>query len=228
MACAERMVRPPIKETPFRGVFADSDKLFTRNLVPGRRVYGERLCSLDDLELREWVPRRSKLAAYLRHGGRFFPFREESRILYLGAASGTTASHLSDIAARGTVYCVEISTRSFRDLVALCEVRRNMIPVLADANRPDDYRFVVEGVDIVYQDVAQKNQASIFLKNMIEFGAKAGMVAIKARSEDVTMRPEDVFAAAEGFLRRSGMKVEDSLPLDPFEKDHAMIAVSMK
>jgi len=217
-----------IVETKFRGVFTDSDRLFTRNMVPTSRVYGERLYSQGEDEYREWMPGRSKLAAYLKLGGRCFPFSIDTRVLYLGAASGTTASHISDIVTDGTVYCVEVSPRSFRDLVALCERRKNMVPILADATRPEDYTLMVENIHTVYQDVAQKNQTSILIKNMDVFGADNGMIAIKARSEDVTKSPEKIFMYAESNLKKLGFKVVDLVPLEPFEKDHAMIAVKRK
>lgn len=217
-----------IVEKEFKGVFTDSEHLFTRNMNPTERVYGERLYSQGAEEYREWMPSRSKLAAYLRLGGRFFPFVEDTRVLYLGAASGTTASHISDIVTKGTVYCVEISPRSFRDLVMLCEKRKNMVPILADAARPGDYKFMVENVQTVYQDVAQKNQTSIFIKNMEMFGASNGMIAIKARSEDVTRDPESIFREAGSDLRTKGFKVVEVVPLEPLEKDHAMIAVKRK
>ncbi len=219
------MSEPDIGETGFEGVYSDLDRLYTRNLTPGKKVYGERLVVQDGVEYREWVPTRSKLAAYLKLGGKFFPFEKSSRILYLGAASGTTCSHLSDIVSEGTLYCVEISQRSFRDLVTLCESRPNMVPILADATKPEEYRFLVERVDIVYQDIAQKGQASILVRNMRVFNASKGVLALKARSEDVTRRPEEVIEEARLELRRSGFKVIDQRSLDPLEKDHGMIAV---
>lgn len=217
-----------IRETKFKGVFTDSDRLFTKNMLPTSRVYGERLYSQGEAEYREWMPSRSKLAAHLKLGGKFFPFSEDTRVLYLGAASGTTASHVSDIVTNGAVYCVEISPRSFRDLVVLCEKRKNMVPILADATRPEDYKLMVENVQTVYQDVAQKNQTSILVRNMEAFGADSGMIAIKARSEDVTKSPERVFREAESSLKMQGFKVVEVVPLELFEKDHAMIAVERK
>ncbi len=214
-----------ITETKFKGVFTDSDRLFTKNMVPGSRVYGERLYAQGDDEFREWMPRRSKLAAYLKLGGSCFPFSADTGVLYLGAASGTTASHISDIVTDGVIHCVEISPRSFRDLVALCGMRRNMMPILADATRPQDYKSIIEDVQTVYQDVAQKNQVSILIKNMKMFGAETGMIAVKARSEDVTKAPEEVYCQAQSDLKKEGFKVLDVVPLEPFEKDHAMIAV---
>jgi fibrillarin-like pre-rRNA processing protein len=198
-------------------------RLYTRNADPGVRVYGERLRLFNGTEYREWTPYRSKLSAYIQLGGKEMPFGPDSEVLYLGAASGTTASHISDIVPDGKVYCVEFSPRTFRDLVGVCGRRRNMVPILGDATQPESYRFAVGNVDAVYQDVAQKRQAEIFVANMDAFGAKKGMLCVKSRSEDVTARPERIFADSEAVLRRNGLGISDSVGLDPYEKDHIMI-----
>ncbi len=205
------------------GVFSERGRLYTLSACPGRRIYGERLASDNGKEYREWSPRRSKLSAYINNGGREFPFSENGRVLYLGASSGTTASHLADICRRGSLVCVEISARMFRDLVGVCETRPNMMPVLGDATRPEDYMFVSGGIDVVYQDVAQKHQAEIAADNMDAFGAEFGMIAVKSRSEDVTASPARIFRQAEEVLRGRGFKILDSRDLGPYEMDHAMI-----
>ncbi len=205
------------------GVFTERGNLYTLSLCPGRRIYGERMVTFEDQEYREWSPRRSKLSAYLTNGGRCFPFEKGSHVLYLGASSGTTASHIADICPDGSLICVEISTRMFRDLVPVCETRTNMMPILGDATRPDDYRFVSNDIDIVYQDVAQKHQAKMVADNVDAIGAKFGIVAIKSRSEDVTAQPERIFRESEDILKKRGYRILDSLNLDPYEKDHAMI-----
>ena len=211
-------------ETHYKGVYWDGEHLLTRNQAPGDRVYGERLFSAEGIEYREWVPSRSKLGAYLRLGGQHYPFRETSKVLYLGAASGTTASHVADIVSQGTVFCVEISQRSFRDLVSVCEARKNMVPLLGDATKPADYKFMVDRVDIVYQDIAQKQQASIFARNFREFQASSGLLSLKARSEDSSRDPPEIFREAEAQLKKEGLRVIEAVSLEPFEKDHAMIA----
>ena len=207
------------------GVYVEGTRLFTRNLVSGKRVYGETLVVHNDAEYRDWSPNRSKLAAYIRQGGRYVPIGKRSNVLYLGAANGTTASHVSDIVTEGSVYCVEFSPRSFRDLVGVCADRGNMIPILGDATRPQEYSFAVGEVDVVYQDVAQKGQARILMSNMETFSARYGMLAIKSRSEDVTAVPKEMFRKVVSSLREKGYKVLDSLPLGPYEKDHAMVVV---
>lgn len=214
-----------IRESRFSGVFEDGDKIYTVNSTPGRKVYGEKLVYDGNTEYREWISNRSKLAAYILKEGSFFPFHQNSKVLYLGAASGTTSSHIADVVTGGTVSCVEFSPRSFRDLVTVCESRTNMIPILADATRPEEYSFVVSSPDIVYQDIAQKGQAAIFIKNFKTFSAKCGMLVIKSRSEDVSKDPRKIYAAACDELVAAGLKVVELQTLDPFEKDHAMIAV---
>ena len=192
--------------------------------TPNRPVlYGERLVRHDGKELREWDPRRSKLGAYLSVGGTAFPFTTESRVLYLGASSGTTASHVADICRDGKVYCVEFAQRMFRDLVKTCEDRPQMIPILGDATKPQEYSVFAGSVDVVYQDVAQKRQADIICDNMDAFGARYGMVAVKARSEDVTSPPERIFAETEARIRERGFRIIDTRSLEPHEKAHEMI-----
>ena len=206
-------------------VFLDRGRLYTVSMCPGKRIYGERLFTLSGTEYREWDPRRSKLSAYLTVGGKHFPFKKDSKVLYLGASSGTTPSHVADICAEGKVYCVEFAQRMFRDLVGTCETRPNMMPILGDATRPEEYSMFADSVDVVYQDVAQKMQAKILCDNMDAFNAKYGMVAVKARSEDVTTSPESIFKEAERVIRDRGYRIVDDEPLEPFEKAHAMIVV---
>ncbi len=216
----------PVRSTEWEGVYTDGQWLLTRNLVPGAVVYGEGLVRSGDVEYRRWDANRSKLAAYLKKGGRVWPFSESTRILYLGAGSGTTASHISDLCPAGSIVAVELSPRVFRDLVALAERRRNLLPILGDASRPDTYRSHVDFVDVLYQDVAQRNQEDIFSKNLgyLRIGG-SGFLMVKARSIDVSADPKAVYQAVLHGLGTRGLEVLDVRPLDPFEADHAAIAV---
>ena len=204
-------------------VFSERGRLYTVSSCPGKRVYGERLVRSSGMEMREWDPRRSKLGAYLSVGGTAFPFRADSSVLYLGASSGTTASHVADICSDGKVYCVEFAQRMFRDLVKTCEDRPQMIPILGDATKPQEYSVFAGSVDVVYQDVAQKRQADIICDNMDAFSATYGMVEVKARSDDVTAAPEKVFAVTVARIRDRGFHIVDARPLEPYEKAHEMI-----
>ncbi|MDR3206375.1 MAG: fibrillarin-like rRNA/tRNA 2'-O-methyltransferase [Candidatus Methanoplasma sp.] len=204
-------------------VFTENGHLYTLSLSPGSRVYGERLVRTDGLEFREWNPNRSKLAAYLKNGGRAFPIKKDSRVLYLGASSGTTASHVSDIVSDGRVYCVEFAPRMFRDLVGTCALRPNMIPILGDALNPSEYGFAIGGVDVIYSDVAQKRHAGIVSDNADAFGVDKGMMAVKARSEDTTAEPREVFRMTEERLRGRGFAIAETKNLEPYENAHEMI-----
>lgn len=208
----------------FPGVYRHSGRLFTINLTPGRKVYNERLMTVEGIEYRSWNPYRSKMAAALLKGLKRFPVNERSRILYLGVSSGTTASHLSDIATRGFIYGVDVALRPMKRFVALCGERPNMAPIMADAGRPETYRPMVNEVDVIYQDISQKNQVAIFLRNMDAFDASEGIVMIKARSIDVTRSPKKVFDAVKREIGRH-YTIEDERRLDPQAKDHICLVV---
>ncbi|HOP08622.1 MAG TPA: fibrillarin-like rRNA/tRNA 2'-O-methyltransferase, partial [Candidatus Methanofastidiosa archaeon] len=105
----------------FHNVFRDEQGILTRNLVKGVRVYGEKLVDHQGEEYRVWNPYRSKLASAIMCGLESLPIDQDSKVLYLGSATGTTVSHVSDIATRGTIYCVEFAPRSMRDFLPLAE-----------------------------------------------------------------------------------------------------------
>jgi fibrillarin-like pre-rRNA processing protein len=211
-------------ERLFQGVFREGKRLYTKNLVPGSRVYGEWLEERDGVEYRSWNPYRSKMAVALLRGLRTFPVHDSSRMLYLGVASGTTASHFSDIATDGVVYGVDPAFRPMKDFVALARLRYNLVPVHADANKPEQYRAIATGVDVVYQDIAQKNQVPLFLKNMQHFDAPWGIIMVKSRSIDVARPPKTVFQHVQQELS-AAVRVVETRRLDPQAKDHACIVV---
>jgi len=201
-------------------------KLATKNLTPGHRVYMEKLYRIGGEEYREWNLYRSKLAGALANGLSEQPIREGHRILYLGIASGTTASHISDIIGpSGRIYGVEFAPRVMRELVLVAEVRKNIYPILGDARKPHEYRHVVETVDGIYADVAQPDQAAIVADNASLFLKDDGylLLAIKARSIDVTKEPSEIYKREIDTLKQRGFEILDVVHLEPYDKDHAMI-----
>ncbi len=209
----------------FTGVYRIGEDIATLNLTPGSRVYGEKLVSYAGAEYRIWNPYRSKLAAAIRLGLGQLPLSKSAKVLYLGAAQGTTASHVSDIAREGVVYCVEFSPRAMQALLTLAEARKNIIPILADASKPESYCYLLEKVDVVYQDIAQMEQTEILLKNVGAYLKEGGyfMHVIKARSIDVTAEPEAVFEKEIKKLKKAGLEVIQKLRLEPYEKDHLFV-----
>ena len=202
--------------------------LVTRNLYPGHTVYGEKTYTLFDKEYRIWDAYRSKLSGAIHKGISIVPLKEDNYVLYLGAASGTTSSHVSDIVGpKGKVFCIEFSSRVTRDLVRVASIRKNMIPILADARSPEQYRFYVPEVDIIYQDVAQPSQAKILVDNANFYLKKGGyaFLAIKARSIDVTKAPKEIFEEEVEYLKNKGFEIVDVILLDPYDKDHAMVLI---
>ncbi len=209
-----------------RLVYTDGDHLYTVNAVPGLAVYGERLVGQGDVEYRAWDPRRSKVAAWLRKGPGVFPFDKGTDVLYLGAAQGTTVSHLADICLEGTIYAVEVSRRALQKLLDVAERRHNVMPILADASVPEVYARLLSPVDVVYQDVAQRDQVDIFRKNLkfLRPGG-LGVLMMKARSADVAAKPRDVYEDARRELTAASLDVVQVTELDPFERDHAAFLV---
>ena len=207
-------------------------RLATRNLTPGRTVYGERLITFKGIEYRIWDPYRSKLAAAILKGLKAVPIKPGNKVLYLGAASGTTASHVSDIVGEnGHVYCVEFSARAIRELVNnVCAYRSNMSPILEDARLPERYSMLVEKVDNIYCDIAQPEQAKILADNADLYLKRGGeiMLAIKAQSIDVTKEPSEVYKREIETLKDRGFKIKEIVHLEPYDKAHAMIVAEFK
>ena len=205
-----------------------SQKLATMNLAPGKTVYGEKLIKFEGVEYRLWDPFRSKLAAAILKGIKAVPIKPDHQVLYLGAASGTTASHVSDIVGeKGHVYCVEFAARALRELVNnVCPYRLNMTPILEDARFPERYAIYIRGkVDDIYCDIAQPEQAKILADNADLFLKNGGwiMLAVKAQSIDVTKEPSEIYRREVKVLEGRGFAIEDVVHLEPYDKAHAMI-----
>jgi fibrillarin-like pre-rRNA processing protein len=213
----------------FVGVYMIEDHLATKNLIPSHKVYGEKLVEVEGKEYRIWEQRRSKLGAAILNGMSTFPFEERSKVLYLGASSGTTPSHISDICTDGKVWCVEFSPRMMRSLVELTRTRKNMIPILDDATKPQNYLYLLEKVDVLYSDVAQPKQSELFMNNMRLYlkPEGIGVIMIKARSIDVTKSPKKIFREEESKLKISGFRVLEKINLKPYEKDHMAIVCEL-
>ena len=210
----------------FPGVWKKGGLILTENLVPGSKVYGEQLIKEKKIEYRVWNPYRSKPAAGIAARLKNFPLKRGMKILYLGIASGTTASHFSDIIGKdGTIYGVEISERSIRDLNHVAEARGNIVPILANARRPQDYSWV-EHVDLVFQDVATDDQSEIIIRNCERFLKPSGfaMLSIKARSIDVTKPPREIYRQELAKLEKHFESLE-KMELDPYEKDHMLVVM---
>ncbi|KAL8286360.1 hypothetical protein RQP46_004377 [Phenoliferia psychrophenolica] len=219
------------------GVFGKEHLLVTRNLVPGDSVYGEKRITIESpstnpdepaekIEYRVWNPFRSKLAAGILGGLDDIHIAPGKKVLYLGAASGTSVSHVADVVGpEGTVYAVEFSHRSGRDLINMAKKRTNVIPIIEDARHPNKYRMLMSMVDVIFADVAQPDQARIVGLNAHHFLKNNGhiVVSIKANCIDSTAPAEVVFAAEVKKMQLEMIKPHEQLTLEPYERDHAMV-----
>lgn len=217
-----------IKEL-FPGVYSIEGKIATANLVKGKKVYSEDLFMIENVEYRSWTPYRSKLSAAIMNGLKHFEIKEGSSILYLGAATGTTPSHVSDIVGKeGKVFCVEISERSMRDLIILCQSRKNMLPILEDAREVAKYSEMIEECDVIYQDVSSPDQAAIMLKNskLLKKGGYAYFV-IKSQSIDISKPPKEVFKETLAKLE-DNFEILEKISLEPFDSAHLFVVLQKK
>lgn len=223
-----------VQQHKFQGIYVmkkGKRLLFlTKNLVPGKDVYGETLHKDGKDEYREWNPLRSKLGAALAKKISQLGIYPGSKVLYLGASTGTTASHVSDIVGTGGfVFALDFAPRTTRELVYLCSQRKNMMPIMADARHPEQFSHYLTLVDAVFQDVAQRDQAEIFMKNCDAFLKKGGfgVLAVKARSVDVAKKPKQVFREVREFLEKR-ITIVDYRELEPLEKDHCIFICKKK
>ena len=182
----------------------------------GEPVYGEPT----DEQWRRWDPHRSKVGAMLQLGVETGLTGGET-VLYLGAASGTTVSHIADVA--GPTYAVEFAPRPARDLLTVAESRPNLFPLLKDAREPSSYAHVVEPVDVLVQDVATRGQARVAARNA-QFLRPDGrlVMAVKARSEDVTADPDAVFERVRAELSET-YDIRSTERLEPYHEDHLAV-----
>jgi fibrillarin-like pre-rRNA processing protein len=221
-------VRPHEK---FKKVFLLNGKIATINLVPGEKVYGEELVKIKGVEYRIWDKWRSKPSAAIQKGLKVLPIEEGAKILYLGCGSGTTCSHFSDIIGKnGVIYAVDIAEKPMRDMIKVAEKRGNIIPILADARKPEDYeKIILEKVDCIYEDIADPDQIKILFRNAEKFLKQNGyaIIAIKSQSIDAIKPPKEVYKECLEELEKK-FEVLDKVELDPYQKDHLFVVLRAK
>lgn len=225
--CMSVNIRPHPK---FKNVWISGSsgnlKLHTENITPGFKIYGERVTNFQGTEYREWDPHRSKLAAIILENLGVDIFAELSSCLYLGAASGTTISHLSDIIPHGIIFGVEFAERSIRQLIQNTHKRENIIPILGDANYPEEYaKSVFKDVNLIYQDVAQPNQAEIALRNCDYYLKENGflVLAIKSQSIDSVAKSEKIYSREKKILEDERYEIIESINIHKYAANHIVL-----
>lgn len=209
------------------GIFRiDENILVTKNLTPKKIFFSEEIIKINNSEYRIFNPQHSKLAAALIKGIKGININNNFTVLYLGAAHGYTCSFLSDIIDKGFIFAIDIAPDVFSRLLMVSKERKNMIPILADANHPETYFHRVLASDFIYQDIAQKNQVQIFIKNIKLFlkhkASAIAILCIKARAIDSVKDPEEIFKKVITELKNNNIKIIDKKTLELFQKDHCV------
>lgn len=223
------------KHPKFYNVFISGSKeklrLYTRNSDRGNRVYGERLIQYRENEYREWDPFRSKLAAIILENPLKKFLSADITCLYLGASSGTTISHLSDILTGGIIFGIEFAERSIRQLIQNTSRRKNIIPIFADVRYPDNYaKSIFSTMDIIYQDISQPNQAEIALNNCNYYLKDNGLLilAVKSQSINSIQKSEYVYAQEKMILEEGGYEVIESVNIHKYAANHTVLLVKKR
>ena len=165
-----------------------------------------------------WNPYHSKLSAYLMAGGKNWPFKKNSKILYLGSAEGNTISYLSEICLTNNITAVEISAVAMAELLVLAKEKENIIPCLNDAHFPEKYRIQANNPEIIYQDIAQNDQVDIFIQNCEYYKPKHAFLMLKTQS--MAKQYDDIFKKTEKKLNKIFKKVE-SININKWAKGHS-------
>nr|BAS01401.1 fibrillarin like-protein [Lotharella vacuolata] len=217
----------------FPGIFVArglEDCLVTLNKTPGKSIYGEKLIlsffNNKRLEFRVWNPFRSKLSAAILLGFNSLYFSRGSKILYIGASTGTTISHCSDIIGRkGIIYAVEFSYKCILQLLFTCTNRENIIPIFGDARYPHKYQIIVPIVDSIITDISQPDQTRILGLNALYYLKKKGsfLISIKTRNIDSLSTEEAVFVGEKEKLCKLGLFPTEQISLEPYDRSHALI-----
>ena len=218
-----------IRQHPHSGVYTDGSDLYTRSLLGDAPGAGRTVAGENGNRYRPFPPGTTKLSAIVKIGARLWPFTDTARVLYLGAGAGTTVSYMSDVCPAGQIIAVEFAPEPFRSLVEVARERPNVVPILADARDPSAYAAQVGGpVDVIYQDVAQRDQWDIALRNARRFLGPGGCVVLvlKARSVDVASPSARVFDRVRVAIEASGFIVREFLDLAPFDKEHGVFMVT--
>ncbi len=207
--------RKMVREINSNRILIEKNKIYSLSEF-NKSIYGEKIKRYDGTYLREWEPRRSKLGAAILKGFSEIPFNDHTDVLYLGASTGTTVSHVSDICYRGNVFAVELSYDSFVKLYSLSEYRNNIYPLLEDANMPERYSFFIEKPDIIYQDIAQRNQIQIFNENADYFKcAKKAILILKARAISSSKNEKNILNTA--IMGIHGFNIRKIIDLKPYD-----------
>ena len=207
------------------GIFEKQGLIYTENADPGNEVYGENLTEFKGQEYRRWVEKRSKVGAAIQNG-MDIELRPEMNVLYLGAASGTTVSHFSDILQKGIIIGVEYSDTVIKGLVNLAEHRDNIAPVLGNARNPEEYDKYLDEYGYIFQDISQQDQPEIFLKNCRKYlkPGGTGLLSIKARSISDSRPKDEIFEEVKDKISEE-YEIVNEVELEPYEKDHLVIKI---
>jgi fibrillarin-like pre-rRNA processing protein len=208
-----------MRELQVPNLFEERGNLYSQSR-DGKSIYGEQVTNRGGRYYRVFSPLRSKLSSSIRLGLKP-DIRKGDHMLYLGAGTGTTASHIADSLSAGTIFAVEFAPVPFIKLTSLSGIKDNLFPILSDAQKPEMFGMFIDKVDVIYQDVSQPNQIEIFAKNMGYFGVQRGILMLKTFS----LRSDFSIDKEIGKIRES-FSIQQIKDISRFHRGHYAITVS--
>jgi len=115
-----------------------------------------------------------------------------------------------------------------RQLIQNTNKRKNIIPILGDANFPEKYaNSIFTNIDLVYQDIAQPNQAQIAIANCSYYLKDKGtlILAIKSQSIDSVQKPEKIFVQEKKIIEKAGYEISESFNIHKYSANHIILII---
>lgn len=174
-----------------------------------------------------WNPYTSKWKA-AQEKGLDVPIKGKDNILYLGASSGTTISHISKLT-EGIIFGVENSPQMAIGLVRLAEKNKNIAPVFSDARDTDYIKKEIskKKINILFQDIPSIDQVEI-LANASKLIDKECKILFSLKTQSISQQePKKTIEQARKKLTEH-FKILQTANLEPFHKKHYFFVLGKK
>lgn len=176
---------------------------------------------------REWNPFRSKWKAALEKN-LDVSINPNDNILYLGASSGTTVSHISKLTS-GIIFAVENSPQMAIRLVKLAESSNNIAPIFSDAR---DIEFIKKSIynkqiNILFQDIPSLDQINILIKNSTLVN-KDCKIFFSLKTQSISQKDYKQTSEDADQKLKIHFRIIKKLDLKPFHKKHFFYILKKK
>lgn len=175
----------------------------------------------------EWNPYKSKWKAVLEKGINI-NLEGNENILYLGASSGTTVRHISQMT-NGIIFAIENSPKMAIRLVRTALKKNNIAPVFCNARDIEFIKSSVFGekISVLFQDIPSIDQVKI-LENASRIVEDKCLILFCLKTQSISQeKPEKTCQEVKEKLRDK-FKILNIVNLEPFHKKHYFFVMCKK